>query len=94
MLAHAATLVRAGRAARLRHLLARARGRRAADRPPSSRRIPNFARQPIAAAEIGAEPEWITPTGDLRTLPFHGPQSPPELAGMDGFYAARLRRLS
>jgi 16S rRNA (cytosine967-C5)-methyltransferase len=53
-----------------------------------------FARMPIAAAEIGAEPEWITAEGDLRTLMFHGPRSPPELAGMDGFYAARLRRLA
>jgi 16S rRNA (cytosine967-C5)-methyltransferase len=55
---------------------------------------PNFARQPVAAAEIGAEPEWISADGDLRTLTFHGAQSPPELAGLDGFYAARLRRLS
>jgi 16S rRNA (cytosine967-C5)-methyltransferase len=55
---------------------------------------PDFARQPVAAAEIGADPEWISADGDLRTLPFHGAQSPPELAGMDGFYAARLRRLS
>jgi len=55
---------------------------------------PNFARQPVAAAEIGAEPEWISADGDLRTLTFRGAQSPPEPAGMDGFYAARLRRLS
>ena len=54
----------------------------------------DFARQPVAAAEIGAEPEWISADGDLRTLTFHGAQSPPELAGVDGFYAARLRRLS
>ena len=33
---------------------------------------PNFARQPVAAAEIGAEPEWISADGDLRTLMFHG----------------------
>ena len=33
---------------------------------------PDFARQPVAAAEIGAEPEWISADGDLRTLPFHG----------------------
>jgi 16S rRNA (cytosine967-C5)-methyltransferase len=33
----------------------------------------------------GIEQDWITPAGDLRTLPFHLP------GGMDGFYAARLR---
>jgi 16S rRNA (cytosine967-C5)-methyltransferase len=55
---------------------------------------PDFARQPIAAAEFGGEADWISTDGDLRTLIFHGVQSPPELAGMDGFYAARLRRLS
>ena len=54
---------------------------------------PGFARVPIAAAEIGAEPDWISADGELRTLPFHVPQSPPELSGVDGFYAARLRRL-
>jgi 16S rRNA (cytosine967-C5)-methyltransferase len=32
--------------------------------------------------------ELISPEGDLRTLPSHLP----ELGGMDGFYAARLRR--
>jgi 16S rRNA (cytosine967-C5)-methyltransferase len=55
---------------------------------------PGFTRSPIAPAEIAAEPEWITADGELRTLPFHGPQEPPGLAGMDGFYVARLRRNS
>ena len=32
---------------------------------------PDFERVPIVAAEIGAEPEWITAQGELRTLPFH-----------------------
>ena len=30
---------------------------------------PGFARVPIAAEEIGGEPDWITAAGDLRTLP-------------------------
>jgi 16S rRNA (cytosine967-C5)-methyltransferase len=55
---------------------------------------PAFARSPIVPAEIAAEPGWITAQGELRTLPFHGPQEPPGLAGMDGFYVARLRRNS
>ena len=54
---------------------------RAADRPRSWRRIPISRAQPIAAAEIGAEPEWISADGDLRTLTFHGAQSPPGACG-------------
>jgi 16S rRNA (cytosine967-C5)-methyltransferase len=36
--------------------------------------------------EIAAAPEWITPNGDLRTLPCHFG----EYDGIDGFYCARL----
>jgi 16S rRNA (cytosine967-C5)-methyltransferase len=50
---------------------------------------PEFARAPIAPEEIFDHGEWITADGDLRTLPCHLP----EIGGMDGFYAARLRRL-
>jgi 16S rRNA (cytosine967-C5)-methyltransferase len=47
-----------------------------------------WARVPLANTEIpGAEP-FITPAGDLRTLPSHWP----EIGGLDGFYAARLVR--
>jgi 16S rRNA (cytosine967-C5)-methyltransferase len=52
----------------------------------------DFERVPIAAAEIGAEPEWITAQGELRTLPCHLQLEQPELSGLDGFYVARLRR--
>jgi 16S rRNA (cytosine967-C5)-methyltransferase len=55
-----------------------------------------FARLAVAAAEIDGEPGWITPEGDLRTLPCHAPQladgSGPADGGMDGFYVARLVR--
>jgi 16S rRNA (cytosine967-C5)-methyltransferase len=44
---------------------------------------------PIRPEEIGDLAELITPAGELRTLPSHLP----ELGGLDGFYAARLRRL-
>jgi len=47
---------------------------------------PEFARAPIAADEVFGHADWITPDGDLRTLPFMLP------GGMDGFYAARLKR--
>jgi 16S rRNA (cytosine967-C5)-methyltransferase len=49
---------------------------------------PQFAREPIHADEVFGHAEWITPQGDLRTLPSHLP----EIRGMDGFYAARLKR--
>ena len=52
----------------------------------------DFERLPIATAAIGAEPEWITAQGELRTLPCHLQQEPPELSGLDGFYVGRLRR--
>jgi 16S rRNA (cytosine967-C5)-methyltransferase len=45
--------------------------------------------RPIAPAEIGAPAEWVTPEGDLRTLPYHLA----EYDGVDGFYAARLVKL-
>jgi 16S rRNA (cytosine967-C5)-methyltransferase len=51
-----------------------------------------FARSAIEPGECGIAPEWITPDGDLRTLPFHLPHEQKELSGMDGFYAARLIR--
>jgi 16S rRNA (cytosine967-C5)-methyltransferase len=46
-------------------------------------------RRPIAAAESNVPEEWITPEGDLRTLPFHLA----EYDGIDGFYGARLIKL-
>ena len=53
---------------------------------------PDFERIPVIPDEIGGQPAWITLAGDLRTLPFHLPNPEPGLAGIDGFYAARLRR--
>ena len=53
---------------------------------------PDFQRSALEPAEIGAEPAWIDADGDLRTLPFHLPQEPADLSGIDGFYVARLRR--
>ena len=49
-----------------------------------------FAREDVAAKELFGMSELITERGDLRTLPFHLAQK----GGMDGFYAARLRRRS
>lgn len=55
---------------------------------------PGFAREAIPATEISASPDWINRDGDLRTLPCHLPLEPAELSGLDGFYAARLRRIA
>jgi 16S rRNA (cytosine967-C5)-methyltransferase len=47
-------------------------------------------RAPIAAAEVFGHGEFLTGEGDLRTLPCHLPDADSRLAGLDGFYAARL----
>ncbi len=51
---------------------------------------PNVQRVPIAPSEVFGRDEFITKDGDLRTLPCHFPNSDSRLAGLDGFYAARL----
>lgn len=51
---------------------------------------PQFARVAITASEIGGLDEAITKSGDMRTLPCHWVDE----GGLDGFYAARLTRLS
>jgi 16S rRNA (cytosine967-C5)-methyltransferase len=55
-------------------------------------RRPELRREPIAPEEIGGLSDLIMPNGDLRTLPCHLPGPDPRMAGLDGFYAARLRR--
>ena len=50
-------------------------------------------RAPIGAADVFGHNEFVTETGDLRTLPCHLPDDDSRLAGLDGFYAARLLRL-
>ena len=51
------------------------------------KRDPSLERETIRPIEVGGLTELINPQGDIRTLPFH-------LGGMDGFYAARLRKIS
>jgi len=52
------------------------------------RRHPEFQREPVQAIELFGLAELISPDGDLRTLPCHLSA----IGGMDGFYAAKLRR--
>ena len=40
----------------------------------------------IVPAEVGFCAEFVSPQGDLRTLPCHWPDSEPRMAGLDGFY--------
>lgn len=59
-----------------------------------------FQRDPVTAGQLFDRAEWITPAGDLRTLPFqdpgvgrsHGSPGDTVRTGMDGFYGARLVR--
>jgi len=56
------------------------------------RRNPDVRRVPIEPSEIGGLAECLNPAGELRTLPCHLPNPNPRLAGLDGFFAARLER--
>jgi 16S rRNA (cytosine967-C5)-methyltransferase len=47
-------------------------------------------RLPVESSEVAGLSEILTADGDLRTLPCHLPHQDPRLAGLDGFYAARL----
>jgi 16S rRNA (cytosine967-C5)-methyltransferase len=53
---------------------------------------PQFRRDAVEPAHIGGDAGWITPDGDVRTLPCHMKMGSPDLNGMDGFFIARLRR--
>jgi len=55
-------------------------------------RTPGLVRRPVASDEIGSQPAFVTTAGDLRTLPCHWPDPDARMAGLDGFYAARLER--
>jgi len=51
-------------------------------------RHPRLVRDPIASEETGGL--GVTPLGELRTFPSDLPHEDPRMAGLDGFYAARL----
>jgi 16S rRNA (cytosine967-C5)-methyltransferase len=55
-------------------------------------RTPGLIRRPLTAADVGGNAEFVTAAGDLRTLPCQWPDPDPRMAGLDGFYAARLER--
>jgi 16S rRNA (cytosine967-C5)-methyltransferase len=55
-------------------------------------RDPRVARVPITTQEVCGHSEFLTTDGDLRTLPQQLPDPDPLWGGLDGFYAARLKR--
>jgi 16S rRNA (cytosine967-C5)-methyltransferase len=55
-------------------------------------REPGVRRAPIGAREVSGQGAFISADGDLRTLPCHLPDADTRLAGVDGFYAARLEK--
>jgi 16S rRNA (cytosine967-C5)-methyltransferase len=55
-------------------------------------RDPRVARQPITTQDVFGHAEFLTADGDLRTLPTHLPDPDSRWGGLDGFYAARLKR--
>ncbi|MBS7541059.1 RsmB/NOP family class I SAM-dependent RNA methyltransferase [Ancylobacter lacus] len=52
-----------------------------------------FRRAPVVPGECGLPAEWLNPAGEVRTLPYHLPDPDMRYAGLDGFFAARLRRV-
>ncbi len=56
-------------------------------------REPRVRRKPIQSGEIPGLDGLITSDGDLRSLPCHWPDSEARMAGLDGFFAARLERI-
>ena len=54
---------------------------------------PSLVRRPVSSGEVHGHSEWLTADGDLRTLPCHLPDPDSRMAGLDGFYAARLQRI-
>ncbi|MCB1487677.1 MAG: RsmB/NOP family class I SAM-dependent RNA methyltransferase, partial [Bauldia sp.] len=58
----------------------------------AARQRHGFEPLPVEPAEIGGLSETITAEGYVRTLPCHLADGNPRLAGLDGFFIARLRR--
>jgi 16S rRNA (cytosine967-C5)-methyltransferase len=56
-------------------------------------RDPRVARKPITRQDVFDRAEFVTPAGDLRTLPLHLVDPDPRWGGLDGFYATRLTRI-
>jgi len=91
LLDHAATLLKpGGRLVYATCSLEREEGEAQVER--FLERRPGWSRRPLAPSETGGDAALIDAAGDLRCLPCHWPDSSDRLAGLDGFFAARLVR--
>jgi 16S rRNA (cytosine967-C5)-methyltransferase len=54
---------------------------------------PGVAADPILPSEFPVVDQFLTPDGALRTTPADMALGDPAVSGMDGFFAARLRRV-
>ena len=67
-------------------------------RSPAGRRAALLARNPdikvdpILPSELFGQEDWLQSPGFLRTFPYQLDLGTPEWSGMDGFFAARLKR--
>lgn len=55
--------------------------------------LPGLAEDPVRPGELPSCEAWLTAEGTLRTTPADLDMGDPALSGMDGFYAARFRRV-
>jgi 16S rRNA (cytosine967-C5)-methyltransferase len=55
-------------------------------------RNPDIKVDPILPSQVFGQGDWLQPPGFLRTFPFELDLGTPEWSGMDGFFAARLKR--
>ena len=60
---------------------------------PFLARNPQFHLDPVGASDVEGQGQLVTPAGTLRTLPCHALGEDDVGRGMDGFFAARLRRV-
>ena len=55
-------------------------------------RNPDIKVDPILPSQVFGQEDWLQPPGFLRTFPYQLDLGAPEWSGMDGFFAARLKR--
>jgi 16S rRNA (cytosine967-C5)-methyltransferase len=55
-------------------------------------RNPDIKVDPILPGDVFRQSDWLQPPGFLRTFPYQLDLGTPEWSGMDGFFAARLKR--
>jgi 16S rRNA (cytosine967-C5)-methyltransferase len=53
---------------------------------------PDVIDDPVRPGEITGADAFLTPRGTLRTTPADMDMGRPEISGLDGFFAARMRR--